>query len=290
MGIWPDDYVEKVLKDVEKYNGVRKIVKAGLIERCAVKYCAPEKLHPNPEDEFSQENIGPNMEIVGNYADDIKFLQCHPSMDIFEEPMEVQKMEPDGYLLLNGHHRWFAALRMNVNKVHIHIVNIVNSADVNRMIDSTTNSKLVTFDFDEVLLSADESNQAPLLYKFFRNKYKERLRSGAPEVIRAFQNKGYDVCVYTSGYLSEDDFKDFFSMYEIEVNIVVNGLNDKRGNATGKAESLKELLKNKYKHIVHVDSESIYDVDHVTKNYEMYEIDADNSWEEGTVKILNTLL
>lgn len=289
MPAWPSDYIENVLKDVEKYNGIRKVVKAGFIERCAVKYCAPEHLHPNPEDEFSIETVGPNMEIVSKYVEEVKFLQCYPSMDIYKEPMIVQKMEPDGYILLNGHHRWFAALRMHAKKVHIHIVNMINESDINRMISNTTNTKLVTFDFDEVLTTSDENSQAPFAVDFFKKKYKERLRVGAPEVIKAFQDKGYDVCVYTSGYFSEDDFKDFLSMYEIEAKIVVNGLNEKRGKAAGEAESLKNLLKAKYKRIVHVDNETIYDVDHTTNNYEIYDLNPDLSWKDGIIDKLSII-
>ena len=289
MAAWPNDYYEKVVKDVEKYNGIRKIVKTNFIERWATKYSAPEHLHPNPEDEFSIESIGPNMEIVSNYVQEVKFLQSHPPMDIYEDPLIVQKMEPDGYMLLNGHHRWFAALRMNAKKVHIRIVNMINENDVHRMTSDTENTKLVTFDFDEVLIAPDDNNQAPLVFSFFKEKYNERLRIGAPEVIKAFQSKGYDVCVYTAGYFDEEDFKNFFSMYKIEVKIIVNGLNEKRGNAAGKADNLKELLKNKYKQIVHVDNETIYDVDHVTHNYEMYELNPELTWADGITDKLSNL-
>ena len=289
MPAWPNDYIENVINDVEKYNGVRKIVKAGFIERCAIKYCAPERLHPNPDDEFSIETIGPNMEIIGNYVQEVKFLQGHPSLDIYADPLIVQKMEPDGYILLNGHHRWFAALRMHVKKLHIHIVNMINENDIHRMTSGTTNTKLVTFDFDEVLIASGENSQAPLSSKLFKKKYSERLRSGAPEVIKAFQGKGYDVCVYTSGYWSEDDFNDFFSMYDIKLTIIVNGLNEKRGKSVGNADSLKELLKSKYKHIVHVDNQAIYDVDHTTHDYEIYDLNPDLSWEDGIMDKLSNM-
>lgn len=288
MSTWPSDYVEKVLDDVKKYNGIRKTVRASLFERCAVKHCDPERLHPNPEDEFSQEDIGPNLEIVGGYVEDIKFPREH-SKEIFEEAIIVQKMEPDGYLLLNGHHRWFAALRMNVKKVHINIVNMVSETDLSRMMSKSDNTKLVSFDFDEVLITAEDDNQAPLVFGFFSKKYSERLKKGAPEIIKAFQDNGYDVCVYTSGYLSEDDFKDFFSMYDLDVNIVVNGLNEKRKNSHGNSERIKELLRNKYKYIAHVDEKSVIYTDHITKEFEIFELDAEMPWEKGVVEKLSVM-
>lgn len=287
MSTWPSDYKEKVIDDIEKNGANRKLVKANFIERWTIRHCAPENLHPNPEDEFSVESIGPNMEIVSDYVNEVKFLLSHPPMPVFKEPMIVQKLEKDGYMLLNGHHRWFAALRMSAPKVHIHIVNMINENDVKRMISETSNNKLVTFDFDEVLITADEDNQAPLVLDFFKEKYNLRLRNGAPEVIKDFQNKGYDVCVYTSGYYDEEDFKNFFSMYELEVAITVNGLNEKRGKSSGHATNLKDLLKNNYNHIVHVDNETVYDVDHVTHDYEMYELNSDLSWSAAVVDVLS---
>lgn len=289
MAVWPEDYIEKVVKDVEKYNGVRKVIKAGLIERCVIKNCAPERIHPNPIDEFSQPDIGPNLGIVGDYVKLINYNESQ-ELPIFKEPLIVQKMEPDGYLLLNGHHRWFAAIRMRVKKIHIQIINLITENDLSRMINKTKNTKLATFDFDEVLLSSDENNQAPLRDSLFCKKIKERLRVGAPEVIKAFADNGYDVCVYTASYLTEEDFEDFFSMYELKVDVVVNGINEKRKNTAGGTQNLKEMIREKYKHIAHVDNESVVCTNRVTKNYEIYEIPDEETWEEGIKNIMKANL
>lgn len=282
MPVWPSDYVEYVLKDIEKYNGVRKIAKAGLIERFAVRFCSPKRLHPNPEDEFSMENVGPNMQIVGDYVEQIK-IDLVSDQDVFHEPVIVQKMKPDGYILINGHHRWFAALRMRVKKLHIKIVNMINAEDLSRMIGATANSKLATFDFDEVLLSNRENNQDSIINRIFSRKFKERLRLGAADTVKTLRDKGYDICVYSAGYLSEDEFNDFFSMYDIKVDVIVNGVNEKRTNTAG----IKDLLKDKYKMIAHIDNESVIISDHVKKDYEIFDIeDYDKSWSEGIKKIV----
>lgn len=284
MPAWPIDYVECVLNDVEKYNNVRQTIKAGIRERFFLKYVDPKKLHPNPSDEFSQAEVGPNLGIVSDYVGQIRFNQQH-DIDIFEEPVIAQKMLPDGYLLLNGHHRWFAALRMGINKLHVKIVNVVGEEDVKRMLDSTNNDMLVSFDFDEVLTSLDTNNQAAVINKLFEHKFDERLRIGAPEVISMLQSKGYDVCIYTAGYLSEEEINDFFAMYDVTVNIILNGFNDKRKNnhAAG-TKGIKDLAENKYKKIVHIDNESISIVNHETKELESYDIDGD--WKTGIEKIL----
>lgn len=290
MSVWPNDYMEMVVNDVNKYNGTRKIIKAGLIERYTVRYSSPEKLHPNPNDEFSQPDIGPNLEIVSKYG--VEARRCiNYDMPVFEEPMIVQKMEPDGYMLLNGHHRWFAAIRAQVKKVHIKIINLVSEADVHRMINDTNNTRLVSFDFDEVLLSADENNQSPIINSLFSRKIKERLRIGAPEVIRAFRASDFDVCVYTAGYLTEEEIRDFFSMYDLEVNIIVNGINEKRKNVEGGRKHLKELLRDRYKQIVHVDNESVICTNHTYMDYDIYDIsDYASVWSTGIENIINTVL
>ncbi len=118
---------------------------------------------------------------------------------------------------------------MGVKKVRVKAVNLVHEEDVERMLGKNQNTKRVSFDLDEVLLTADESMQAPVTDGFFSKRIKERLRIGAPEVIRAFQDAGYDVWVYTAGYNSEEYITDLFSMYEITVDGIANGINEKRG-------------------------------------------------------------
>lgn len=285
MSVWPNDYVEKVLKDVEKYNGIRQTVKAGLIERCMTKHCSPLILHPNPNDEFSQDGVGPNFGIVGKYVEQIK---RNADGNIFKEPIIVQKMKPDGYLLINGHHRWFAAVRMCVKKLHIKIVNLVGEDDLMRMISETANSKLVSFDFDEVLLSADTDNQAEIKDNLFSRKFKERLRKGAPELIKLLQSRSCDVAVYSAGYFSEEDFNDFFSMYDIKVNIVINGFNDKRKNNNANGMSgVKKLLDDKYKSRVHIDNKNVLCTNHETKEFNDFELKGQGmAWGDEVASII----
>jgi len=289
MALWPADYIENVLLDVENYHGVRKIVKAGLIERYTVRSVSPEQLHPNPDDEFSQAEYGPNLQIVGQYVDEIKNLHRMSESLIFEEPILVQKMEPDGYLILNGHHRWFAAIRMKLPKVHIKIVNMINEHDIDRMLEENENSKLVSFDFDEVLLTSNEEDQAPLVLDYIGDKFHGRLRAGVPEIIKAFREHGYDVCVMTSGYLDEEEFLDFFKMYDLKVNIILNGMNEKRGATSGKADRLREIIRGKYHLIIHVDNHSLYYFDPDTGDIKLNELDKEINWSDSVVSSLESL-
>lgn len=122
MLIGVDNLLDKVEEDLALYDGKRELVKAGFLERHFVKSAPPSKLHVNPEDEFCDPNIGPNNEILQKYSSGIRkngYLGQPP----FEEPIEVAKMKPEGYMILNGHHRWLAAVKKNLKKVPIEIVN-----------------------------------------------------------------------------------------------------------------------------------------------------------------------
>lgn len=288
MSKWPEDYIENVLDDIANSAGVRKIKKAGLIERYTIRYCSPKKLHPNPNDEFSFDDVGPNFEIIGRYSHDIKNARLH-NLEIFEEPVIVEKLEDEGYQLLNGHHRWFAALRMSVEKIHIHIVNIIHADTLKEMITKTENSKRVTFDLDEVLLTSIEDNMAPILDQLFSRRIKERIRLGAPEVIKEFQAKGYDVWVYTAGYLSEEYINDFFSMYRIEINGIVNGVNEKRSANKEEIKRVRQMMADKYKSAVHIDNESVLLTNPGSDvKFEQFDIlDKGDDWSGGILNILN---
>lgn len=290
MKNWPEDYKRYVLDDVAKYKGKIVLKKAGLIERCSKKYISPLVLHPNPFDEFSDGDIGPNFSIIGDYVDLLRTRLIPLTLDIFEEPLIIEKMEPDGYMLLNGHHRWFAALRMGVPKIHVQIVNMVHEEDMDRMLEKSDNTKRVSFDLDEVLLSAKEDNQAPIVDKLFQKRIKERLRKGAPEVIKSFQNAGYDVWVYTAGYSSEEYINSLFSMYEITIDGMVNGINSKNNKNRTELKDMRNKMSKKYDVHIHVDNDSVLKSYTGSKDFNSYDIfEKATDWEQGVIDIINAL-
>jgi len=69
------------------------------------------KLHPNLEDEFCDPNIGPSHRIISEYEKQYMDgdQRAGDYFHFCSEPVVVQKMYPDGYMILNGHHRWAAA-------------------------------------------------------------------------------------------------------------------------------------------------------------------------------------
>jgi hypothetical protein len=92
---------EYLAQEVENSKGVRFPVKTGILSRLLIREARCDDLHPNPEDEFCDPNIGPNYEIIGKYAEKIV-----RSGSFGGDPLIVQKVNPDGYMLLTMH-RWF---------------------------------------------------------------------------------------------------------------------------------------------------------------------------------------
>ena len=151
-----DEYVKE---EVNKYRDIYRPVKAGLLRRLFVRFLACKKIHPNPDDEFCNPAIGPNYEIISRYADEIKRIRRNDShAKFFEEPVMVERISPDGYMLLNGHHRWAAALRMNLPKIRSKVVDLTQESDIRDMIRNAKHDKRVTLDLDEVVFCVQEGD------------------------------------------------------------------------------------------------------------------------------------
>ena len=112
-------------EEVKKQEGVAYPVKASLFERMLTKQLPCDKLHPNPQDEFTFPDIGPNYEIISNYEKSI-MNNIRTRQPIFDDPIMVEKLHPHGYLILNGHHRWAAAKRLRISKIPVEIINLAS--------------------------------------------------------------------------------------------------------------------------------------------------------------------
>lgn len=119
---WNKDFLERVRSDIESYKDRREAARVNLLERLIVHKLSPEVLKPNPDDEFTFENIGPNDRIIESYCQVVR-RSIRTGDDIFAEPIIIQKMSIGGYMILNGHHRWAAALHEKVPKVRVIVVN-----------------------------------------------------------------------------------------------------------------------------------------------------------------------
>lgn len=287
MPNWPDDYVKYVLKDLEKYNGKLTPIKASLFERLFKKKLAPTKLHPNPADEFSWESTGPNFQIIGDYAEQLR-TNMALQLPLFEEPLIVEKTRPDGYMLVNGHHRWFASLRVRVPKVPVRIANLTHAEDIVAAINRSTNTMSVAFDLDEVLLVGENGFSAePLTKRIGRKVIPERLRLGAVKAITELQSKGFDVWVYTASYQSEKYLNAMFNLYGVKVDGIINGIKRKKDK---KAEEMITKSLEKYTHRLHIDNNSLVCTYVKDSDFDQFDLEGDaDNWADSIVSTLEKI-
>lgn len=271
-------YQKYVTEDLINHKGLLHPMKTPFFEHIKTKQIDPTKLHPNPEDEFSMETVGPNWEIIGNYEKSIR-LNMENDRDIFEEPLMAVKLDKGGYMLLNGHHRWMAALNLRVKKVPVKITDITTEDEVSEVINKSSREKCVTIDLDEVLLT-DSKPKFP-----YTMVYKINIRNNASLLVRELHRMGYDVWIYTGSYMSQAYIKGLFTINNCSVDGIVNGINAKR-----KSVNLKEIFRSKYKNIIHVDNEAITSVNTETKDYEIIDLNATaDGWAAGVVEKIHKI-
>lgn len=265
-----NNLLEYIANDVEKYEGIMRHEKSGLLKRIFTNKVDPRELHPNPADEFSMPEIGPNMEIVENYGDivDQALLLRLP---IFDEPIIIEKMSPDGYMLLNGHHRWAAALKRDVKKVRVRLVNVTHEADVHRVLGTVKNVKRATFDIDDIVFAKEGDQEEPISFPY-NLVYKHRMKLGIAALMQNLWDRGYDIWVFTSEYHSREYYRRFFQIHGVEVTGIVNGMDTKKAKRTEKKESLWEAFRNQYKMSITVLKDSIIYNNAATREFEKIDI------------------
>ena len=117
-----DSFMKRVQEDISKYGEKRSVVRASIVDILTVKKLSPDQMHANPDDDFSNPKVGPNEEIVDKYIEEAQ-QNMMSGMTSFEEPIMVAKMEQGDYMIVNGHHRWAAAVKLGVDKVRVVVVN-----------------------------------------------------------------------------------------------------------------------------------------------------------------------
>lgn len=284
-----NEFMESVLADVRKYNGIRQPVKAGMFERLFTKKLPVSKLHPNPDDEFSMEKIGPNFEIINEYCQKID-LAIRMELQIFEEPLLVEKMNPEGYMLINGHHRWAAAVMRKIPSIHVKIINLTHMDYINDALDRSNNNKRITLDFDEVITVDKNSQYSEKMSILIKGLSKFGMRLGIPKLISTLQSKGYDVWIYASGLYSSDDLEKFFEVYNVKVDGIINGIGTNFTKKIVEDETIKEKVANKYILTVNADSKSVYYSANKGQEYDLFDVTSDDeNWSENVLSIIENI-
>ena len=281
------EYLEAELK---KYRGVLVPVKASFPERILVRKVAYRKLHPNPEDEFCFPSIGPNAGIITKYVNMIlqyKTLQPHS----WDDPIMVEKVRPDGYMILNGHHRWAAAVRTGLKRVPVSIVNLTQETDIKKMLELSKHDKRVTLDLDEVVFCSDKDvpMEKPLIFPF--NKlYKERLRRGIPTLLHFLAKQGYDIWVYTARYYSFEYIQALFKRYSVKVDGIITGTARKEKSDAEARKRTGNLICAHYCETLHIDNDMLLRTRRDSKDFEEYSLNCDPAdWSHAVMTVIKGL-
>ncbi len=282
------DFDKFIAQEVEKYKDNSFPLKASLLERALVKKVSYKKLHPNPDDEFSMPSVGPSYRIINEYVQlmsEDKFIGVH---SIDDKSITVEKMYPDGYMILNGHHRWAAYMRLGIKKVPINIVNLTNSHDIFKMLNDSKYDKRVTVNLDEIFVG-EESDIAEKKLPFpFCNIYKENLRKGIPAVCNYLSNYGYDIWFYTAELYSRDYIRRLLKLYHIDTHFIVTGATRFDSTDPKEKKQLEELFTKKYDITIHIYGDALFFVKRSAKKSIEYVLHRD-SWSSDAIEILGEI-
>ena len=272
-------------EEVKKYKGIYVPLKSGFLRRTLVTRLPVKKLHPNPDDEFCMPQIGPNYGIISQYEAHIRRTQVRGEGHIFEEPLVVERIRPDGYMLLNGHHRWAAARNCHLKRVPVEIVNLTQAMDIKRMLWHSRHDRRAALDLDEVVLcGADEPAEKPLPFPFNRF-YRHRLRLGIPALFHFLNVHGYDVWVYSAGYHTPERIKALLRLYHADVTGIVTGNARKRLRDAKVRAQIDSLMAEKYTETLSIDRGTLVRVDRGNRAFEECDIDgAAENWSSAVME------
>ena len=282
-------FEEFIAEEIKTLKGVYVPVKAGILRRALIRETRCDKLHPNPDDEFCMPKVGPNYGIISDYMNRFREERGH-SRQYCDERLVVEKIRPDGYLILNGHHRWAAALRLGYPRIPIEIVDLTDETDIREILKNSKHDKRVALDLDEVVfVSGDAPAEKPLPFPT-RKVYKERLRLGVPALFRYLNKNGYDVWVYTAGYYSADYIRRLFKKYHVHISGAVTGLGRKTADGAKVRKEMETLIGNKYPITIHIDSDMLLRVSGRTKEADEYEIGGTPAeWSQRVMEIIKKI-
>ena len=283
---------EYLAGEIKKYKGIALPLKAGMLERITKKKLSCERLHPNPADEFCHPGVGPSFRIIGEYEKKIRKAMLY-DLDPFEEPIMVEKMHPDGYLILNGHHRWAAAMRCGAKKIPVKIVNLTQDTDIEKILRRSEHDKRASLDLDEVVFGGegDELLEKPLRFPK-SHFYRERLVRGIPALFHFLAVHGYDIWVYTASYYSYDYLKHFFRLHHAHVDGVITGTKRKVEETQEnreKKERIQKLFNSSYRQNITIDRTMVLRTNPGKREYEEYPLSGEaGSWSSEVLSVLES--
>ena len=244
------EFSEFVASDIKKYEGVRIPLKTSLFMRIFKRWTKCGNLHPNPDDEFCLPNVGPSYSIISDYEKRMKYAMERGDgpWDITDERIMVERMYPEGYMIINGHHRWAAALRLGIKRVPIKILNLTHEDDIINIIERSENNKRAAIDLDDLIFvnEAEYPAEKKLPYLADLRYNKKRIRLGFPALCRFLQSRGYDVWVFTSEFCSVDHIERLLKRYHITPDGIITASGRIEKTEENKKKRIREMMNKKY--------------------------------------------
>ncbi|MBQ9305462.1 ParB/RepB/Spo0J family partition protein [Butyrivibrio sp.] len=276
--------------EIEKGKGLYVPVKASRFERMFVKWHDCKDLHPNPDDEFSDPAIGPSYRIISDYEREFRDRLKKGEQPI-NDPLIVGKVHPEGYMLINGHHRWAAALKVEIKKVPIKIINMMSDEELQRIVESSQHDKRVTMDLDEVVFKSKWDNYVEKETGFhFGSKIKKKMMLGIPALFNYLTTHGYDIFVYSSEFYSIDDIRRYFNRFFVHVDGIITGTGKKNVKFSESQKTVMNLIKNKYAKTIHIDNDSVICTHSGTGEFEEYDLEVPGSlWSKKVIEIIEKI-
>ena len=262
-----DEYLAQEVRDTK---GTYFPVKTSILRRLLTRKAYCGDLHPNPDDEFCSPTIGPNYRIISEYQQ--QFVDALKTSNNYYEgdPIVVERTHPEGYRIVNGHHRWAAALRTGQAKIPVKVVNLTHEADVKKILENSKHTKRAALDLDEVLFRTEEPLERALPFPW--NKlYPQRLRRGVPALFHFLAKNGYDIWLYSSNFYSTDYIQNYFRRYHGKITGVIAAIG-KREKAGDDGKSLEKLITNKYRFTVHIDNDTVLQIVRETKAFREFSL------------------
>lgn len=273
-------------QEIEASRGLSFPVKTGILQRLITKKADCDSLHPNPEDEFSNPKVGPNYKIISAYQEQFLNEIKHAQYYFTGEPIIVERTHPEGYRIINGHHRWAAALRLGMAQIPIRIVNLTHEEDVKKILANSRHSKRAALDLDEVIFQEDGPLERALPFPWNR-LYRERIRLGVPALFHCLAKNGYDIWLYSAKYYSTDYIQNLFRKYHVKIDGVMTAIG-KRAKATGEdGKKLEKLITDKYLSSVHIDRDSVLQVVKGTKEFRDFPLSGEAAdWSKEVMDVI----
>ncbi|MBQ7464809.1 MAG: transcriptional regulator [Lachnospiraceae bacterium] len=282
------EFTEFVANDIKKYDGVRMPLKASFLTRTFRKWTRCTNIHPNPDDEFCFPEIGPNFGIISDYENKMRHGMRYGSgpWSEIDERLMVEKMYPHGFMLINGHHRWAAAVRMKLKKAPIQILNLVHEEDIINMVERSKNNRRVAVDLNDMVFVNGTGLPAEKELSFPSNiRFKERIRLGFPALCRFLQSMKYDVWVFTADYCSVDYIEDLLKKYHVRPDGIITASERLQRTSEEKKNQIKDVMRKKYIRTLTLYNDMVLVVDNESGDYRQIGLEGTaEDWSASVIK------